>query len=208
MGTRQLELSTRDSHSLPLAGASVTYYPDFFPANAADQYFDQLQAGLEWQQFPIFLFGRRLLQPRLIAWYGEPGLTYSYSGNNFIARGWLEPLNEIRQVLQQRLGISFNAVLCNRYRDGRDSMGWHSDDEIELGARPMIASVSLGATRQFRLREKNNKSHSVRLELSHGSVLLMGGDTQKNWQHCLPKTTRLYEERINLTFRRLPSSDN
>ena len=117
-GTRQLNLAASQVQQIPLARTTVTYHPEFFSTAAADQYFNQLQAGLQWQQLPIVLFGRHLLQPRLIAWHGDPGVSYSYSGNHFRASGWAEPLGQIRQALQQRLGISFNAVLCNRYRDG------------------------------------------------------------------------------------------
>ena len=208
MSTRQLDLPAEQEQYLPLHGASVSYYPGFFPNEIADGYRAGMIEYLDWQQLPIVLFGKRMLQPRLIAWFGDPGVRYSYSGNHFEATGWIEPLGQIRRALQQRLGISFNAVLCNRYRDGRDSMGWHSDDEHELGAQPVIASVSFGAVRQFRLREKGNTSRSVKMELGHGSVLVMAGDTQKNWQHCLPRTKNACAERINLTFRSLPAPCN
>ncbi len=202
---RQLSFTGQQEQTLPLAGARVTYHPEFFPPATADYYFKLLKTALDWQQVPIVLFGRKLLQPRLIAWYGDAGVAYGYSGNQFQADGWIDPLHEIKNILQQRLGIAFNAVLCNLYRDGRDSMGWHSDDEIDLGAKPVIAAISLGATRPFRLRAKNNSCQSFKLELDHGSLLLMAGDTQQNWQHSLPKIAGYCEPRINLTFRRLPA---
>jgi alkylated DNA repair dioxygenase AlkB len=198
-----MELPVAASRSLPVRGADLTYYPGFFPAGIPDLYFRELRDGLQWQQVPIVLFGKRMLQPRLVAWYGDPGVTYRYSGASFKATGWLDPLDAIRAALLRELGINFNSVLCNRYRDGRDSMGWHSDDEPELGARPKIASVSFGAERPFHLRAKDRQSTPVKLNLGHGSVLLMAGETQRNWQHSLPKLTRNCGERINLTFRQL-----
>lgn len=194
-------MSTGGERSISLSGASLSYYPGFFSESTAGRYFDRLKNRLNWRQLPIVLFGRHMLQPRLIAWHGDRGVSYSYSGNHFEASGWVQPLDQIRQVLVEQFGVSFNAVLCNRYRDGQDSMGWHSDDERELGSRPVIASVSLGATRRFRLRAKADKSQSMKLDLEDGSVLLMSGETQKNWQHCLPKSTAPCGERINLTFR-------
>jgi alkylated DNA repair dioxygenase AlkB len=200
----QPELSGRQEQNLPLQGANVTYHPDFFSCEEADSYFEAIQRQASWRQLPIVLFGKRVLQPRLIAWYGERGIGYSYSGIHFEASGWLSALDMIRHVLREKLGHDFNAVLCNRYRDGGDSMGWHSDDELVLGAQPLIASVSLGETRQFRLRKKSDTSRSYKLDLAHGSVLIMEGDTQKNWQHSLPKVSGDCGERINLTFRLLP----
>ena len=137
---------------------------------------------------------------RFHAWYGDPGSTYRYSGHRYVPLPWPALLMEVRRRIEQATGHAFNAVLGNRYRDGGDAMGWHSDDEAELGARPVIASATFGATRRFLLRHRRSGRREA-LELSHGSLLLMAGDSQRCWQHSLPRTKRAVGLRINLTFR-------
>lgn len=150
------------------------------------------------------LFGRDIDAPRLSCWIGDPGTDYSYSRVRFQPRPWPAVVQQLRTELHALTGFAFNSVLANRYRDGRDSMGWHADDERELGDAPVIASLSFGATRAFRLRSRHDPGHSSRtLDLGPGSLLLMRGSTQRNWQHSLPKTSRPIGERINLTFRRI-----
>jgi alkylated DNA repair dioxygenase AlkB len=169
----------------------------------ADRLFDALRIGITWEREEVLIFGERRAVPRLVAWHGEPGATYTYSGTRHEPRPWTADLEEIRRRVEQLTGHAFNSVLLNRYRSGRDGMGWHSDDEPELGPDPVIASVSLGATRRFRLRHRRNRAEPVSLLLEHGSLLLMAGATQRHWLHAVPKTATTVGERINLTFRRV-----
>lgn len=176
--------------------------PCFFSANEADRYYRELLAHIAWRQERIRMFGKWVDQPRRIAWHGDPGKRYTYSGLQLEPAPWTPLLAEIRDQLTSFSGATFNSVLLNLYHDGRDSMGWHSDDEPELGEYPVIASLSLGATRRFRFRHRSDKTLSpVGIDLTHGSLLLMQGATQHHWQHCLPKTARQVSPRINLTFR-------
>jgi len=179
--------------------------PNFLPAAEADQALDRLWQELEWSQKEIVLFGRRVMQPRLMAWYGDPEAVYRYSGLTLAPLAWHPLLKRLRDRIEHVTGSRFNAVLANAYRDGRDSMGWHSDDEPELGDAPVIASLSLGATRRFLLRRRDHGSAkrppSIVLVLDHGSLLLMQGDSQRVYQHALPRTQRPVTLRINLTFR-------
>ena len=161
---------------------------------------DQLISGLEWRQHRIVVFNRMHDEPRLSAWYGEPESTYTYSGTTLEPLAWREPLVFIKDVCEQLTGAKFNAVLANLYRDGSDSMGWHADDEPELGPSPTIASVSLGAERRFDLRHRRTKE-TVRIPLPHNSVLVMSGATQSHWLHAVAKTKRVREPRVNLTYR-------
>ncbi|MDQ2078367.1 alpha-ketoglutarate-dependent dioxygenase AlkB [Marinimicrobium sp. ABcell2] len=179
----------------------VRLYRQWFDSVQADDYFRRLHAELAWQQTIIRMHGRKVPVPRLDVWYGDPGHRYRYSGVDFDALPWTPTLAEIKHSLEARLGHRFNSVLANLYRDGRDSVAWHSDDEPELGANPVIASVSLGATRRFSLRHKARAWPTVRQDLPNGSVLLMAGATQHHWQHQLAKTARTVGPRINLTFR-------
>mgnify|MGYP001557432238 FL=1 len=181
------------------------YLPGFLAPGEADGLFEQLWGELHWEQREIVLFGRRLLQPRLIAWYGDTGAEYRYSGQTLHPRPWPPALATLRRRIECHTACPFNAVLANGYRDGADSMGWHSDDEPELGPQPCIASLSLGAERVFLLRpqkaEASGRRTSNRLLLAHGSLLLMRRESQARYQHCLPKTRRPVGPRINLTFR-------
>jgi alkylated DNA repair dioxygenase AlkB len=149
------------------------------------------------------VFGKTHPQPRLVAWYGDPGTRYSYSGIDHEPLPWTKALQRLRRQVADVCGYGFNSVLLNYYRDGRDSMGMHADDEPELGPRPVIASVSLGEPRPFRLVHRRREAESLSLPLPSGSLLLMRGDTQRNWKHGINKTSRTCGPRINLTFRRI-----
>lgn len=179
----------------------VRYYPDFMSGRAADQVLPQLREGLDWQQLPIKMFGRRILQPRLTAYYGDPGADYRYSGLQLKAQPWPAALAELRDAVACQIGERFNSVLCNLYRHGRDYMGWHADNEPELGVDPLIASVSLGAERRFALKPRDGTMDREVFELASGSLLVMSGDLQRHWLHQLPRSQRVNDERINLTFR-------
>ncbi|KFN49413.1 hypothetical protein N790_05385 [Arenimonas malthae CC-JY-1] len=144
--------------------------------------------------------------PRLSCWIGDPGASYVYSRVRFEPRPWPQALAALRPRIDAAAGVAMNSVLANLYRDGRDAMGWHSDDEPELGPRPVIASLSLGGTRRFAFRHRHDPARKHAIDLPHGSLLLMAGDTQAEWKHALPRTARPVPARINLTFRRiLPS---
>ena len=157
---------------------------------------------MAWEQRAIRIFGQEIPQPRLTAWYGDAAARYTYSGLAWEPRLWTPALLALRQRIETATGAHFNSVLLNHYRHGRDSMGWHADDEPELGPAPTIASLSLGATRRFRLRPRAGLGHPpFGLDLPSGSLLLMRGPTQQHWQHALPKTARPVAARLNLTFR-------
>ncbi len=169
-------------------------------ADAADL-FRRLAAELDWKQETLTLYGRRIPQPRLSAWYGDA--TYAYSGITLEPRAWHPLLADLRDRCRAMAGTPFNSVLANYYRDGRDSMDWHSDDEATLGPNPVIASVNLGAARRFQLRRKDDKARKIEMLLGGGDVLIMAGRCQHDWQHRVPKTRRPASPRINLTFRRI-----
>jgi alkylated DNA repair dioxygenase AlkB len=166
----------------------------------ASTLFARLRDGIEWSQHEVVLFGRRMTSPRLSAWHGDPDARYAYSGIVHDPLPWLPVLLQIRARVETTLATRFNAVLANLYRDGRDGMGWHSDNERELGAMPVIASASFGAGRRFALRHRRSGRRESLL-LEPGSLLVMAGDSQRCWQHALPKTATACGPRINLTFR-------
>lgn len=191
---------------LALPRADVSLAPHFLAPAEAAALLTELAAAVPWRHEPIKLFGKDVLQPRLTAWYGDAGASYCYSGLQLKPLPWLPALQELRQRVQAAAGTTFNSVLLNLYRHGQDSMGWHADDEPELGSNPVIASLSLGATRRFRLRPRPGAGFThtpVGLELGSGSLLLMQGETQHYWQHAVPKTARPTEPRLNLTFRKV-----
>lgn len=163
---------------------------------------ERLIAETEWRAEAVVMWGRSLPQPRLTAWYGDPGRRYAYSGIELEPSPWTPLLRDIKARVEHATGTVFNSVLLNYYRDHRDSIGFHSDDEPELGARPVIASLSLGEERTFVLKHKRLKDAvPVRLRLGSGSLLVMGGDTQHAWRHGIPKESRPCGPRVNLTFR-------
>jgi alkylated DNA repair dioxygenase AlkB len=192
--------------ALPLADADIAFDPCWLGEAEADRLLHGLREAIAWENHRIRLFGREHASPRLSCWIGDPGTAYRYSGALFEPRPWPSLLRPLRERLYETLGVGFNSVLANRYRDGRDCMGWHSDDEPELGEAPVIASVSLGATRRFVLKHRRDPKQKLAVELPHGSLLVMAGATQRNCRHALPRTAKETAERINLTFRRiLPS---
>jgi alkylated DNA repair dioxygenase AlkB len=175
---------------------------DFLTRSQSDAYFAELLDLVDWKQHIIRMRGREVASPRLSAWHGDPDAHYAYSGLSLEPLPWLPIILELKAQIGAVCNAPFNSVLLNLYRDGADSMGWHSDDERELGERPVIASLSLGATRRFRLRHRRRKElEPVAIDLESGSLLIMEGDTQRFWKHQVPKTRRAAEPRINLTFR-------
>jgi alkylated DNA repair dioxygenase AlkB len=188
--------------SLSLPQAELLLDAAFLPFAEATVLFDQLSREVAWEQRNIRIFGQEMPQPRLTAWYGDPDARYAYSGLRWEPRPWTPVLLALRQRVETATACRFNSVLLNLYRTGQDSMGWHADDEPELGPTPAIASLSLGAMRRFRLRPRTGLAHApLSLDLTSGSLLLMRGATQQHWQHALPKTARLVGPRLNLTFR-------
>jgi len=199
-------------HDLRLPDADVALWPQWLDAGEADALFAELQQAIAWETHRIRLFGRELESPRLSCWIGDPDAAYTYSRTRFEPRPWPSALAALRGRVEQACAARFNSVLANLYRDGQDSMGWHGDDESELGARPVIASLSLGAERRFRFRRRRARGEPVQpgdtseLVLPHGSLLRMAGDTQHLYRHDLPRVRGLAAPRINLTFRQIDTS--
>ena len=196
--------------SLPAAGplrldmpdADVRLFERLFDEPESQQCFAELVAGVAWQQDDFSIHGKTIPVPRLTAWYGDDRKRYSYSGLTFHAEPWSPVLMKIKRRVEAEACTTFNTALLNYYRDGRDSVQWHSDDEPELGRNPVIASVSFGATRVFRMKHVKDITLSrVDIPLQDGSLLLMQGATQHFWKHQVPKTAKPVGPRINITFR-------
>lgn len=186
---------------LNLPEAEVIYYPNFIKAAVAYKIFDKLLNGVNWKQDTITVYGKNYLQPRLTCLFGNNHKPYSYSNILMYPEVFPEYLLEVKQQIEKLTQINFTSCLVNRYRNGADSNGWHADNEKELGTQPVIASLSLGATRWFHLKHKKKTNYKTKIALTHGSLLIMKGDTQKHWLHQIPKTKKEVAERINLTFR-------
>lgn len=196
--------SPNQLEALALIDADVSISRHFLEPEEAELLFGALRTDTPWAASEIQIWGKRLLQPRLICWYGDPGAAYRYSGVSLKPLAWTPLLCELKDRISNVVGARFNSVLLNLYRDQNDSMGWHSDDEVELGMEPTIASISLGETRDFLLKHKTRKAlKPARITLRSGSLLVMKGLTQKNWVHSIQKETRPLGERINLTFREI-----
>ncbi|MDM7861714.1 alpha-ketoglutarate-dependent dioxygenase AlkB [Alteromonas sp. ASW11-36] len=196
------QLDSPSVYRLPMHDAEVIYIPNWLAAEKATQYYHKLAESLVWRQDTIRLYGKEHLIPRQQCWYGDSGAVYQYSGLDLTPLPWTEELQALKQACESASDAQFNSVLANWYQHGQHSMGMHSDDEPELGAQPTIASLSLGAERNFIFKHKRDKTrHSVLLE--HGSLLIMAGMTQDHWQHGLNKTVKPIGGRINLTFRQI-----
>lgn len=190
-----------DDAPILLPGAELRLIPDWCPPTCAQQWFEQLLAETPWEQPCVRLHGREYPVPRLLAWYGDPEAAYTYSGLTHQPLPWTPLLAEIRSRVSASVGQALNGVLLNYYRDGQDSMGWHSDDEPELGRNPLVASLNLGGARRFDLRRKGRNTIEHSIYLPPGSLLVMSGATQHHWQHQVAKTSRPVAPRLNLTFR-------
>ena len=189
---------------IPMQDAEVYYLRHVPLAQPPHIVMSELIDEVPWRAENIVVWGRTYPQPRLIAWYGDVGKKYTYSGIQLEPLAWTQALLDIKGCIEAVAGTDFNIVLLNYYRDQRDSMGLHSDDEPELGERPILASLSLGEERTFILKHKrDNALKPVRLKLASGSALLMKGDTQHYWKHGIDKETRPCGPRVNLTFRRI-----
>jgi alkylated DNA repair dioxygenase AlkB len=186
---------------LPLEEADVVYHPTPDIGISPDELFQALRREVIWEQHSIRIEDRIIPQPRLSSWYGDVVHTYSTLAQILQPHPFTPVLEQLRRRLETITGSRFNSMLANLYRDGSDKIGWHSDNEPELGLEPVIASISLGAERRFDLRRRDDHSKVARIILEHGSLLVMGGGTQKNWQHSIARRTDAIGERINLTFR-------
>ncbi len=194
-------MSTSTPQALDLPDGDVVFYPSFFPQAEADRLLQELLTTTAWRQESIKLYGKPIDVPRLTAWYGEEGTGYTYSGIVNEPQLWTPVLLEVKRAVEVPAGVTFNSVLLNRYRSGKDSVAWHSDDEKEFGENPVIASVSFGGARTFQFKHKKRKDLKASVELTHASLLIMRGATQHNWVHQIPKTAKDVPERVNLTFR-------
>ena len=186
-----------------LPDATIKYYPNFLNTKEADLYLEQLTKETHWRNDPITVFGKTYPQPRITSLHGHTTDSYGYSGIVMQPNPMRKPLLDIEQKLQAFTKETFTTVLLNLYRDGQDSNGWHADNEKELGVNPVIASVRLGSSRYFHLKHNSYKSQRLKLELTHGSILLMEGATQHFWKHQIAKTAKKVGPRINLTFRKV-----
>lgn len=188
--------------SITLPDAEMLFVTSFYDLQESDLLFEELLSDIEWQQDKIKYYGKELFLPRLTSWYGDRGTNYKYSGIGMTPNPWTPRLLAIKKNIEEFSDRQFNSVLLNLYRDGRDAVSWHQDNEKELGPSPTIASLSFGEIRKFQFRHKIKKDvEKFELLLTHGSLLIMKGTTQEFWQHQIPKTARPLGKRINLTFR-------
>lgn len=185
-----------------LPQAELLFWPRWLSPEQAERCYQQLAQQLNWQQPAIKIFGKAVLIPRQQVWMGDPHCSYKYSGVLFEPEPWHPLVWQLTDRVNQLCQTRFNSVLLNWYADGQQHMGWHSDDEAELGQDPQIASLSLGQPRFFDLKHKTCGTQ-LKLELGHGSLLLMAGQCQQHWQHRVPKMAAATEGRINLTFREI-----
>lgn len=184
-----------------IIGPDVVYLPGYLDSHRSDDWFRSLHAELPWRQETLVMYGDVVPVPRLSSWHGDANRSYTYSNIEMMPLPWTPLLLDVKAVVEPLVGCTFNSVLCNLYRDGADSVAWHADDERELGLTPTIASVSLGATRKFQLRSNAKPVIRHDVDLAHGSVLIMQGESQREWMHQVPKTKAPVGARINLTFR-------
>lgn len=186
---------------------SITTYfdhiPNFLSEQAAGDFFNYLQENVAWEQGKIKLFGKEILEPRLSAFYADKNISYIYSNRELKGLPWPLEMSQIKKRIEKETGEDFNTCLINRYRNGADSMGWHSDNEKELGPHPVIASLSLGQTRDFQIKSKVDSKHKLQLKLNNGDLLIMKAGFQEKFLHQIPKRKGIDNERINLTFRKV-----
>jgi alkylated DNA repair dioxygenase AlkB len=202
--TQQLSLTMFDDScqilNLAPCDGELSLIKQFYPLQRSDALFAQLKTDIVWQEEELLMYGKLCKVPRLMAWYGDPRANYQYSGVDHVPLPWTAQLLAVRDKVAQYCSSDFNSVLLNLYRNGQDSMGCHCDDEQELGNNPVIASLSLGDARVFKLHHKTRKI-TLDVVLEHGDLLVMAGTLQRYWQHAVPKTRQHKTARINLTFR-------
>lgn len=196
-----------DKIDLNLPDSSIVYYPEFFSIEESNHYFKLLLETISWQQDNITVFGKTYKQPRLTALYANNKENYSYSNIIMTPHAFTKELLTIKHKVETIIDLNFTTCLLNLYRNGQDSNGWHADNEKELGTNPIIASVSFGAERLFKLKHRQDKSQKKDIVLQHGSLLIMKGETQHHWLHQIPKTKKEIGNRVNLTFRLIPKKN-
>jgi alkylated DNA repair dioxygenase AlkB len=189
-----------DFEPVKIENGEYIFVSEFFTKDEADLYLETFSKNIAWKQEEMKMYGKTIKFPRLTAWYGENDKTYSFSGVTLQPNPWSEELLTIKEKIEPLCSENFNSVLLNMYRDGNDSISWHTDAEKELGRNPVIASVNFGTQRTFQLRHTETKER-IDIHLSHGSLLIMQGELQHHWQHQVPKSKRVSKSRINLTFR-------
>jgi alkylated DNA repair dioxygenase AlkB len=187
--------------NVDIPDGDVSLCLNLFSSSESDVLFETLKTEIDWKQEQINIFGQTHDIPRLTAWYGDFGKSYTYAGISVEPSSWTPTLLQIKEKVESVSNIQFNSVLLNRYRSGNDGVSWHSDDEPELGVNPVIGSVSFGQSRPFQFKHKDLEGVKQKVTLEHGSYLLMKGETQHKWLHQIPKSKKEMEERINLTFR-------
>jgi alkylated DNA repair dioxygenase AlkB len=198
-----MDLFSEEKQHFILPNAELVYIPNFFNKLESDNYFSAIKEDTNWQHDDITIFGKTHKQPRLTALYGDTNQTYSYSNITMHPEPSTKSLKAIKSKVEKFSNEKFNTLLINLYRDGNDSNGWHADNEKELGKNPVIASVSFGEERPFHFKHRTLKNERHKLNLSHGSLLIMKGEMQYYWLHQIAKTKKKIQPRINLTFRRL-----
>lgn len=186
---------------LDIPDASIVYYPNFINPEESNVIFESLIKETFWQHDEIMVYGKKYLQPRLTAFYGDQEKSYSYSNIKLVPNNWTSLLQKLKSKVEAVSEEHFNVVLLNYYRNENDGNGWHADNEKELGKNPTIASLSFGANRIFQLKHNKDKTQKRNLILEHGSLLIMKDNTQEFWKHQIPKSSKLIGPRINLTFR-------
>ena len=200
MSSHQTSLFNETEGLLLNRDGVVEYMPSLFSCKESEELFGELLNTTPWQHDEVILFGQKRVLSRKVAWHGDGDFSYSYSGTSKTASPWSPGLLLVKERVEQRCAHRFNSCLLNLYHDGSEGMGWHSDDERTLGRNPVIASVSFGAERIFKLKHRKSKE-VVSVVLEHGSLLVMKGETQHHWVHTMPKTKKIDAPRINLTFR-------
>lgn len=197
------DLPLQSVELIELSDGDILWVKHFLAPEEASSLAKTLQDTIPWRQDSIRIAGKDTPIPRLQAWFGDPGMTYTYSGLTLQPEPWLPTLEAIRRRIEDYSDTQFNSLLANLYRDENDSVGWHADDEPELGENPVIASLSLGETREFVLKHRDHQEKKLRLDLKNGDLLIMRGALQHRWLHQIPKAKSHCEFRINLTFRRI-----
>ncbi|MBA54165.1 MAG: alpha-ketoglutarate-dependent dioxygenase AlkB [Pseudomonadales bacterium] len=188
---------------IELEDGEILWVRHFYEEDTAQQLYSRLQEEIPWRQDSIRIAGKDKPIPRLQAWFGDPGMTYTYSGLTLEPEPWTETLQQLKKQIEDYGDHQFNSLLANLYRNEQDSVGWHADNEPELGQNPVIASLSLGAVRTFQLKHREHPERKLALELGSGDLLIMKGALQHHWQHQIPKSRQPCEPRINLTFRKI-----
>ena len=194
----------KNSSLIKANNLSVKYIENFFDFDQSQLYMKHLTNDIKWKREKIRMWGKEIVTKKRIAWYADEGKSYTYSGSTFYPVQWNEVLLEIKKQVEHYIRFQFNSVLLNEYKSGEVGMGWHSDDEKELGIDPIIASLSFGANRDFIFKHKTDKSfEKIKIHLKSGSLLIMSGSTQHYWKHSLPKRLKVRDPRVNLTFRKI-----